>query len=573
MTIGNRARLATFCVAVCWSEASYAQAPPASAQEAPAPQQPGQAAAVPKPAQPAQVPASAADEQQSGEPQPPEEATATSSDAEQQELEALREQVKTLEERLDRAVGKQEPTGGEVNLREQVRELKAQVSKLEAQLQSARAETAVQAEQQAEAAGPKFYPGASVWLRSEHRFHPDFGAADAQSVHRLLQRVRLQLRAEHGPLTIFGQVQDARVWGFESSTISNEGNTDLHQGYVEVGRKRPNGFWSVRLGRQEIVWGSSRMIGNLDWDVNARSFDALRISGGEAGISVDAFAARLSPTQTFVYEDTSVDPPETTEVQSTGSQLYGVQLAGDFHEAFKGELYGLFVRERATVAEPMRERTIGSPGLRVFGEASGFNYEVEGYVQFGSDRLPGATDTRDHFAWAQAVTAGYTLEENPLKPGGYLRYSMASAEECTASPPDPCGAQDSNEFYNFFPLNHAYYGMLDLLGWRNMTDMEAQVKATPLPELNASLTYHFFQLLDAQGRWSNAGGATIGGPNHLNAARDLGHEIDLVATWKKGPLWLQPAYGLFIPASAAKALAGSSVQHFFYLWLRASLGE
>ena len=48
----------------------------------------------------------------------------------------------------------------------------------------------------------------------------------------------------------------------------------------------------------------------------------------------------------------------------------------------------------------------------------------------------------------------------------------------------------------------------------------------------------------------------------------LGHEIDVYAVfrpWKA--LFVQPGYGVFIPAGAGKTLGGDDPQHFLWLWI------
>jgi hypothetical protein len=479
------------------------------------------------------------------------------------EIGKLRAEVTALREELARAE-RDEAAGRQRS--EQILLLQTRLAELEARLAAGEPAPPQAGEAETAPGGLKLTPGAQAWLRGEVRTKPTLGRTDAQTVRRILQRARLQLNAQQGPVTAFVQVQDAREWGFETSTISNEGNVDLHQGYLEVSGSTPCYSGFLRAGRQEITYGSQRLIGDLGWDPNARAFDALRLHGEDRRFEADAFLAVLAPPQTFTLP--AADDPTVTETfRSTGSVLGGLRLGADVHEAFQPELYMLWDRSRPTERLPAQDRNVYSPGLRVSGDTSaGLSYEAEGYLQFGD------VTGRDHSAWAFATGVAYTYEQSPIKPTARAGYSMASGEACENAPGEECGASESREFFNFYPLNHAYYGMLDLFGWRNVRDLEIGVGATPLSVLEATLTYHFFQLHEARGRWSDAAGATIAAGDFTNTQNTLGHEIDLVVTYRPWEfLALQPGYGIFVPTGAGEVLGGPGTQQFFYLMASATL--
>ena len=425
---------------------------------------------------------------------------------------------------------------------------------------------------------PTFHPGVQAFLRGEGRINPDFESGGGACIRcqadqgAVLQRVRLQALAIWGPVSGFAQVQDARSWGFEASTASNDANTDLHQGYMELGGgdDRMSGF--VRAGRQEILIGQQRLIGPLAWMPNARSFDALRIHGQFGKFSLDVFGVMLQPPGVVTAPD-PMDPsnPPLTE-DSAGGQLAGGLFAAKVHKAFNGEVLGLYVREGAKNNALAFDRKIGNAGLHVFGEpVDGLTYDAEGNVQVGT------FNTRDHFAWAWAGKVKYVYKKPKVKPGAHVGYAMASGESCTNDPSAGmgCGAADSSEFFNFYPTNHIHYGLVDRLGWRNMRDFEvsAMVAIPPIAKV-ISVTYHYFQLNVPDGRWSNAGGANIGsGWDPDNTNRNLGHEIDVIAVLKPWePLFIQPGYGVFIPVGAGKNIGGPDPQHYLWLWLVATFG-
>lgn len=421
-----------------------------------------------------------------------------------------------------------------------------------------------------EPTGPVFTPGVQMFLRAEGRINPDFNGADntPPDVAAVLERARLQLGATWGPVGGFVQLQDARSWGFEGSTTANEANTDLHQGWLELsGAMDARGLsGSVRAGRQEIAWGSQRIIGSLLWAPPARSFDAVRLQGKAGKLGADLFLSLMAPPSTFGVEDPlRPDLPPTT-VQSRGDQLGAAMVSYAAHEAFAVEAMVLADFADASPAAPARERRILDFGGRVFGKpVAGLSYEAEGHGQAGED------GGLDHRAWAWTANAAYVHQGERIQPGAKLGYSMASGSSCAAAPGTGCGTTVDRDFFNFYPTNHIHYGLVDLLGWRNMRDLEV-AGTLGVAWMNAAVSYHFFQLHEETGRWRNAGGGLVGaGWDPTNTEHGLGHELDVVVTmkpWK--PLMIQPGYGVFIPTGAGETLAGPSAQHFAYLWLVAT---
>jgi hypothetical protein len=99
--------------------------------------------------------------------------------------------------------------------------------------------------------------------------------ADTVDAFTLL-RARLGLEASLGKgAKVFLQVQDARTFGEEASTVdASADRLDLHQGWLEL--TRPTGALELvlRAGRQELTLGNERLIGPVGWSNTGRS-DAL----------------------------------------------------------------------------------------------------------------------------------------------------------------------------------------------------------------------------------------------------------------------------------------------------------
>ena len=424
---------------------------------------------------------------------------------------------------------------------------------------------------------PVFTPGVQTWTRGQGRFNKDFGYNEhSQNVGKILLRTRLQARVTWGPVQAIAQVQDSRVWGFESSTAAAEANTDLHQGYMQLGGskgKKLSGW--IRLGRQEISYGNQRLIGSLGWLPAARSFDALRMHGEYNKFSVDVFGALLMPMGVVTREIPNPADPTTSiteSARSIGTELVGGTATGNFHKALSVELIALGQREGGKNGNVHFDRRIGNVGARLFGNpVAGLRYDIEFNYQWGKN------NHREHSAWAGAATVGYVYGKKDWRPGGHVTYAIASGDDCvfSAGNNEHCKSQ---EFYNFYPTNHMHYGLVDLIGWRNVRDLELGAELSFNNVLKIKADYHFLQLHESEGRWSNAGGKTVGNEIEGNKKSNLGHEFNVVFVakpWKS--LMIQPGYGVFIADDVAKKMIapeGSGdvlkPQHFAYLWFVAT---
>ena len=384
----------------------------------------------------------------------------------------------------------------------------------------------------------------------------------------LLQRLRLGAMVTPAPwFKAYVQGQDSREIDSARQRVpfvlGAEGDDpfDLRQGYVQLGG--PEFPLSAKIGRQELVYGDERLIGNFDWNNFSRTFDAakFRYQDTNHAFWVDAFAAHVvtiegqGPNEnegfnfnqsnwedTFagIYGSTTLVPHQTTDLYL----LYRNKNSND-------PTYQDALSNRAVAYDIKQE--IYTAGMRVKsnpGELRGFDYEVEGSYQFGRDAgrvgtaYPNTTGQMlAHSAFAVESRAGFTFEESPWKPRLGLEYSVASGDS------NPNDSKDES-FLNLFPTNHKFYGFMDLFAWKNIHDPSLSLKLAPLKNLSVQLDGHAFWLYSTDDAWYRANGVTQVRPVNAAAIKAdpfAGNELDLTIGY--APLkWL-------------KVLAGYS--HFF----------
>src|SRR6188474_1483819 len=134
----------------------------------------------------------------------------------------------------------------------------------------------------------------------ENNFDFNDGADALTDDSWLLNRFRAGILLKPSDrVKIYVQAQDAREFGSDRPDIPGalgaEGDNpfDLRLAWIEIGDGKNSPF-SVKAGRQVILYGDQRLIGPLEWSTLSRTFDAvkLRYDHGD-GLWVDAFISSV----------------------------------------------------------------------------------------------------------------------------------------------------------------------------------------------------------------------------------------------------------------------------------------
>ncbi len=115
------------------------------------------------------------------------------------------------------------------------------------------------------------------------------------------QRTRLNVGYEGYRTKFFVAMQDVRVWGQDASTNNRVTNADLnglmlHEAWAEIGLldtaiTKTGTHLSLKIGRQELLYDDSRLLGNLDWLQQARRHDAAVLKYEQNGFMAHLGAA------------------------------------------------------------------------------------------------------------------------------------------------------------------------------------------------------------------------------------------------------------------------------------------
>jgi hypothetical protein len=265
----------------------------------------------------------------------------------------------------------------------------------------------------------------------------------------------------------------------------------------------------VRAGRQELLYGSQRLISPLDWANTRRTFQGVKTYWHSEDLDVDAFWV-----QPVIVDPHHFDSPDS-----------GQQFLGEWttYRPAKGQaidLYYLYLdntRPTQAVGQPAPRsgQRVSTVGSRYSGDYQHFLWDIEGDYQFGH------FSTEEVSAGAFASGVGYHFADLPMTPEFWIYNEWASG--------DHNGGKSSahGTFNQLFPFGHYYFGFLDLVGRQNIDDLNMQFTFYPVKWNLVGIQYHMFRLDAAKDALYNAGGTAIRQDATGKAGTDVGDELDL----------------------------------------------
>lgn len=353
--------------------------------------------------------------------------------------------------------------------------------------------------------------GGSFWYRYMHetdsRLNPDGTNND---FHMLRTRFHADLwyrdRAR-----LFAEFLDARTFGSELPPLATDRNhADLLNLFTDIKLANVNnGPVYVRVGRQELMYGSQRLISTLDWVNTRRTFQGVKAFWRTAEWDLDAFWMRP-----MIIEKGNVDNWDTqqnffglwaTHKPKPGHlvDLYFLSLENERNLAAANVLAGNILQGNSHI------HTLGG---RLAGNFDNFLYELEGMYQFGR------RSNLDVSAFAVATGVGYRLPL-PMNPQGWIRYDFASGDGKHTD-------GRSNTFNQLFPFGHYYLGFLDRVGRQNIHDINAQFTMHPMPWITFITQYHRFYLANERDYLYNAAGLATLRDVTGQSGSHIGDELD-----------------------------------------------
>ncbi len=336
---------------------------------------------------------------------------------------------------------------------------------------------------------------------------PDIDAAVFVS-----QRARINLNYSAEKFKVYFSLQNVRVWG-DVSTLSRSDKYGIafHEAWGEYFF---NPKFSIKLGRQEIVYDDQRMFGSVAWAQQARSHDAMiiKFKTGEKG-KLDIGFALNANGETLFKEDYAVG-----QYKSFQYAWYHTNISESFGLSAlflnNGMPYDKIIDPDNNEQKTTYSQTIGG---RLTYKKGRFNADGATYFQGGNAPNKTKNGEVDLTAYYLTLNAKFNITDE-FKVGAGFEYLSGNDQGSTSL--------KNKAFTPFYGTNHKFNGWMDYFYVGNHVGSVGLLNVN-IPfgykknKFSAALIPHFFSadgdILDA---------------NNDKADAYLGTEIDLALGYK-----------------------------------------
>jgi hypothetical protein len=327
-------------------------------------------------------------------------------------------------------------------------------------------------------------------------------------------------------------IQDVRVWGQDASTINrttlpSQNGLMVHEAWAEmtlVDSTSAIDNLLVKVGRQELLYDDSRLLGNLDWLQQARRHDAAVIKFFRKNWQADAgfaFNQNAELTSGNVYNGVPAVGTYPAGTNGIGVMYKTMQFFYLKRKLTQG--YGSFLFLHDGFNKYHMDTTARILDRGVWSRlTSGFNYSdawskhfsifLSAFIQNGKNK-----DGRNLSAWFFSVNGSYQLR---AKINVTLGVDWLSGNDGTKA------SATDHRFDPLYGTPHKFWGYMDYFyvassgGSQGLKDYYVKFKFKPSEKVTASLDAHEFY---------SANNIS----NEIGGKRDnrLGTELDLIASY------------------------------------------
>ncbi len=266
----------------------------------------------------------------------------------------------------------------------------------------------------------------------------------------------------------------------------------------------------LRGGRQELLFGSQRLISPSDWSNELRTFQGVRALYHTDKIEEDAFWV-----QPVVVDTGKLDSVDDKQV------FTGNYFKYRFNKDISLDLYYLYLENdnqsftgKKGVVGGYDVNTLGTRFVGQAGDHGQYLWDFEGAIQFGD--WSNQTTEADMYVCG----IGYWFKDLPAKPTFWVYYDHASGTQ------DPTNGDEHRTFNQLFPSGHSYFNAEDLFGRQNINDFHLELGFFPTNWMRFTAGYHVLRLDQARDALYNSTGAVVRQDLTGKAGTDVGDAIN-----------------------------------------------
>lgn len=377
------------------------------------------------------------------------------------------------------------------------------------------------------------------------RGYKQMPAGPDEAVAFVSQRSRINALYSDDHVRVGFSLQDVRVWGEVPQLNTTDFLFSVHEAWGEL---LFSSQWSLKAGRQEIVYDDSRIFGNVNWAQQARSHDAALI--------------KFQSNKLKVHSGLAIN--QDAEKLFSSNYSYGRNNYKNFQY-----LWGNYADEKWEASA-----LVLNTGIEATYKYDPLNHEIVNYTTIGGRAVvrpgnamvslagylqTGKVDIREDINGSYfKVDAGYIPDNGINVSAGY---------EFLSGNDQGSGDDENNAFIPVFGTNHKFNGWMDYFYVGNHANSvglnDLYVKAGYTREdFSTSLTAHIFSAVGNV--WDSEDPE-----NSMDAA--LGTEFDYTASYKYSDnAAVSAGYSRMFGTETLEALRGGDADeaaHWFWMMI------
>jgi len=298
---------------------------------------------------------------------------------------------------------------------------------------------------------------------------------------------------------------------------------------------------TFRVGRQDLLYGSQRLIGPNDWVNVHRTFEGFKTSISVPNDTLDLFLVRpvLIDKTRFNSGDDHTTFAGIYNVAAFPDQLPGAHAKLDTYLL-------LLDRSRSSTTGVAADSDIFTLGVRPHANPGNWDFDLEPDWQFGH------VGSRAICAYSVALDGGYTFHTLPTAVRAGVGFDLASGS------PDP-----GHRFNQLFPPTYMYLGHMYLFGRENLIDLHPELTIHLTDDLQLDLAQHFFWRQNTSDAVYNLSSEPI--RPSASRARVIGNEFDISLYWQiQRHISAYAGYAHFFSGSFIQQTGAHADQDFAY---------
>jgi hypothetical protein len=269
-----------------------------------------------------------------------------------------------------------------------------------------------------------------------------------------------------------------------------------------------------RAGRQELLYGSQRLISTLDWVNTRRTFDGFKVFTRTEKWDFDVFG--VSP----------VVPPRGTQFDTydhnqffSGAWFTYRNAPGQNIDLYYLNLDNTNLKAAIGNGGVPGNYNVSTFGARYAGVAGNWLFDLEGMLQTGH------YSNQSIVAKAFNADVGYNFKDVMWNPQLWVGYEYASGD------PDPQNSGTRRTFNQLFPFGHYYFGFADIVGRQNINDFFLSGWIWPENWWSINTQFHVFRLDSNKDALYGPGGNALRQDKTGRAGNNVGNELDLMTNF------------------------------------------